>query len=61
MSKCSHYMWGIRNTWITDANTMRFLLSYAGTNGPLCRLQMRVMMHCVDILHRNAEWLVDAD
>ena len=40
---------------------MRFILSYDGTNGLLCRLQMRLCMLHVDIRHRNARWLGGAD
>ena len=61
LQKCQHYLWGIRNSWITDSYAMRFILSYDGTNGPLCRLQMRLCMLHVDIYHRNAKWLGDAD
>ena len=61
LHKFEHYWWGSRSTWITDSHAIRFILTYNGTNGPLCRLQMRIMMiHC-DIEHRNAEWLADAD
>ena len=40
---------------------MFFILSYDSTNGPLCRLQMRLCMLHVDIHHRNAKLLGDAD
>ena len=28
MGKCSHYIWGARNTWITDQCALMFLLTY---------------------------------
>ena len=59
--KCKHFLWGISNSWITGSYAMRFILSYDGTNGPLCRLQMRLCMLHVDIHHGNATWLGDAD
>ena len=47
LHKFEHYWWGSRSTWITDSHAICFILTYDGTNGPLCRLQMRIMMiHC---------------
>ena len=57
LNKCKNFLWGIRNSWITDSYAMRFILSYDGTNGPLCRLQMWLCMLHVDIHHRDAKWL----
>ena len=38
LSKTSHYLWGLRNTWITDQYTLLFLLTYDGDNAPVRRL-----------------------
>ena len=38
-----------------------FILTYDGNNPVLLRLQMRFMMWACDIIHRNAEFLGDAD
>ena len=59
--KVRHYIWGMRNTWITDGVAMRFLLTYHGNNGPILQIQMQIMMVFCDIVHRNARWILDAD
>ena len=61
LGKCSHYLWGMQNTWITDQFVLTFLLNYDGSNGPFCRLQIRIMMMHVDIVHRNARHVAGAD
>ena len=61
LSKCTHYLWGLRNTWITDQYALVFLLTYDGDNAPVRRLQMRIMNYFVDIVHRNARFLAPAD
>ena len=38
LSKCSHYLWGMRNTWATDQYALLFLINYDEDNGPICRL-----------------------
>ena len=59
--KVRHYIWGMRNTWITDGVAIRFLLTYDGDNGPILRIQMQIMMVFYNIVHRNACWILDAD
>ena len=58
LGKCSYYLWGTRNTWATDQYSLTFLVSYNGKNGPICRLQMQITMMHVDIIHRNARWVL---
>ena len=47
----------MRNTWATDQYALVFLINYDGENGPICRLQMRIMMMHVNIVHRNASFI----
>ena len=61
LRKCSHYLWGTRNTWATDQYALTFLVSCDGNNGPIYRLQMQIMMMHVDMIHRNARWVGGAD
>ena len=61
MNKQRHRLYGARFTWCTDCNALRFILTYDGNNPVLLRLQMRFMMWSCDIIHRNAEFLGDAD
>ena len=61
LRKCHHYMWGMRSTWCTDGSAITFILTYDGTNGPILRLQMGLNLMHVDIIHRNAKWIIDAD
>jgi hypothetical protein len=60
-NKCRIQLWGIRNTWVTDCYAVKFLLAYDGDNGILRRWQMRLMMMHLDVIHRNAKWLGNAD
>ena len=34
LGNCHHYLWGCRNTWITDQYALVFLCNYDGNNGP---------------------------
>ena len=54
-------LYGRRFTWITDCHALRFIMTYDGPNPVLLRLQMRFMMWSMDIIHRIAKWLTDAD
>ena len=36
LSNCSHYLWGMRNTWSTYQHTLVFLINYDRYNGPIC-------------------------
>ena len=56
-----HYTSSQRFTWITDCYAIKFILTYAGTNPVVLRLQMRLMMWAVDIVHRTGNWLVWPD
>ena len=47
----------MRNTWATDQYALVFLINYDGDNGPICRLQMRIMIIHVEIVHRNASFV----
>ena len=61
INKCRHMTWGMRFTWVTDCYGIRFILTYEGANPAVLRLQMRMMCHDCDIVHRNRFWIVDAD
>ena len=54
LSKFSHYLWGMRNTWVTYKCALVFLINYDGENGHIYQFQMSIMMVHVDIVHRNA-------
>ena len=45
----------------TDQYALIFLISYDESNGPICRLQMQIMMMYVDTAHCNARWVGGAD
>ena len=60
LNKSQHYFWGICNAWITDQFVVKFLFPYDGSNGPICRPQIQIMMLHMDIIHNNALWIVDA-
>ena len=53
LSKCSHYLWVMRNRWATDQYALVFLINYNGDNGLICIFQMRIMMMHVYIVHSN--------
>lgn len=38
LGKYRHYLWAMRNTWITDQHALVFLSNYEGTTGSICRL-----------------------
>ena len=61
LSKCSLYLWDMRNTWETDQYALVFLINCDGENGPICQLKMSIMMMHVDIVHRNARFIGGAD
>ena len=61
INKCRHMTFGQRFIWITDSYAVRFLLTYDGNNPAVLRLQMRLMCWDMDIEHRNAHHLMDAD
>ena len=51
----------MQNTWATDQYALIFILTYDGDNRPIRRLQIRLMLLFVDIVHRNANFLGGAD
>ncbi len=61
MNKNRHFCWAIKFKWITDCFGICFILSYDGNNEVVDRLQMRLMLWKMTIIHRNNDWLVDAD
>ena len=61
INKCRHMLFGQRFVWATDCYAIKFILSYDGTNPAILRLQMCLMGWDVDIIHRNDNYLVDAD
>ena len=61
LRKISHYLWCIRKTWATDKYALVFMIYYYGDNDPICKLQMRIIMMRVYIVHRNARFIGGAD
>ena len=57
LGKFHHYLWGMRNTWATNKYALIFLINYDNGNGPFCRLQIRIMMMRIDIVHQNATFV----
>jgi hypothetical protein len=55
------YCWGQRFTAVNDCYSLKFVLSYEGTNPVILRLQMRLMMWAMDIVHRVRTFNVPPD
>jgi hypothetical protein len=51
INKCCHMLFGQQFVWATDCYTIKFILSYDGTNPAILCLQMRLMCWDVDIVH----------
>ena len=61
INKCRKYLFAQRFVWVTDCYTIKFILSYEGSNPAVLRLQMRLMCWDVDVIHCADTELVDAD
>jgi hypothetical protein len=61
MNKVRHMCFGRRFVWVTDCYAVKFILTYDGLNPAVLRLQMRLMGWDVEIVHRSAGFLTDAD
>jgi hypothetical protein len=61
INKCRHVLFGQQFVQATDCYAIKFIFSYESTNPAILHLQMRLMYWDVDILHRNDNYLVDAD
>ena len=55
------YLWGGRFTSITDCHSLKYCLTYEGSNPVLLRMQMRLMLWNMDIVHRTRDYNVDSD
>ena len=59
LRKCHHYLWDMWNIWITHQYVFVFSRNFDGNNRPICRLQMRIMMMQVNMVHTNTRFLGD--
>ncbi|KAL3787769.1 LOW QUALITY PROTEIN: hypothetical protein HJC23_009820, partial [Cyclotella cryptica] len=55
------YTWGQRFTAINDCYSLKFVLSYEGNNSVILRVQMRLQLWAMDIVHRTRDFNVDSD
>ena len=55
------YCWGFRFTNIGDCYSLKFIMTYEGSNPVILRIQMRLMLWPVDITHRLRDFNVDGD
>ena len=55
------YNWGCRFTNISDCYSLKFVMSYEGNNPVVLRMQMRLMLQNMDIVHRTRDFNVDSD
>ncbi|KAL7504453.1 hypothetical protein ACHAXN_002097, partial [Cyclotella atomus] len=59
---CSRlYCWGFRFTNIGDCYSLKFIMTYKGVNPVILRVQMRLSLWPVDIVHRTCDFNVDSD
>lgn len=61
INKCRHMCFGQPFVWATDCYAVKFILTYAGGNPAILRLQMRLMCWAMEIVHRADIFNVDAD
>ena len=61
LGQCHLQCWGSRFTNISDCYSMKFVLTYEGNNSVILRLQMRLMLWPIDIVHRTRDFNVDSD
>lgn len=61
INKCSHYCFGLQFTWVTDGWGVRFIFTYDGSNGPILRLQMRLMCWNCTVVHRPGTLMISPD
>jgi hypothetical protein len=61
INKCRHMLFGQQIVWAANCYTIKFILSYYGSNPAILHLQMRLMCWDVNIVHQNNNYLVNAD
>ena len=53
INKNRHVCWGKQFTAIIDCRSLKWIMSYAGNNPAICRLQMELMYWSFTLVHRN--------
>lgn len=58
---CRLYCWGFRFTNIGDCYSLKFLMTYEGNNPVILRIQQRLLLWAVDIVHRTRDFNTYSD
>ena len=61
IGQSSSNVFGVQFAWVTDCYTIKFILSYEGSNSAILCLQMHLMCWDCNIIHRPGSTMVDAD
>ena len=55
------YCYAVRFTNISDCYSLKFVMTYEGNNSVVLRIQMRLMLWSMDIVHRTRDFNADSD